>query len=319
MVSAPLSILSNSSSPFDTISPTQYISPFFACLPRTMPEPQQAAASSLAAHASSSEHDDTDMRAPAEDTAYEVDGDEFGGDEFDDPLMAKVLEIAEAEVEKNERLKQLKRALAEWKKAVDQATKLRKPAMKPIANTAFITAVTQLKSSRPDTIAQQLDRMILRYAEPPTGDQQVQEAEQTAETAKQTAKQALVSFEEARATIATAEVELAKMQQSLTGDGSVANDEAVSESDGEDWRTRANGMASMLDRTFLSTGGFSKERNDKLKEMGAWFCEGVKLWYIPTHRQEEERVACLAIWSERALSFEQLRTLLGKRFGWSDK
>ncbi len=281
-----------------------------------MSTPQQAAAQTLAASASSSNHDDTDMYAPAEGTS-EL-SDDFGDDKLIAALTDKLMEIAAADEKKDERLNQLKRALVKRKEAVDQAAKLRNPAMQPKADAALIAAADQLKSSQSDAMAQRVEKLMLKYATPTPGEQQVQEAEQAAETTKQVAKQALLGFEEARATVATAEGALARIQQSLAGDDSASDDAAASDSGEEVWRAKADRMASMLDLTFLDTGSFSREKINRLRTMGAWFCDELKLWYVADGK-EKERGACLAVWPENVLSFEQFRILLARRFGWSDK
>lgn len=248
--------------------------------------------------------------------APERDDDDYG--EFDDdafistPLMDKLLEIALARVARDQNLTVLKDALLTRRTAVERAAKLRNQASKPKLDTALTTAATQLSSSQSEPVRQQLEQMLLEYGKPSPEEQQAQKAVRAAETARQTAKQALLDFEEARATIAREELELARMQQSPMEEG------VTSDTGREDWRGRANDMAAILDRTFLETGAYYPEKPGKMKGDGAWFSDELKLWYVTAGRQTE-RAACLGKWPELVLSYEQLRALLGKKYGWSDK
>jgi len=228
------------------------------------------------------------------------------------PLMDKLLDIALARVERDENLKALKDGLLARSNAVGRAARLRSQASKPKLDTALTAAATQLSSSQSEPVRQQLEQMLLEYGTPSLEEQQAEKATRTAETARQTAKQALLDFEEARAAIARGELELARMQQSPMEEG------VISDSGREDWRGRANDMAAMLDRTFLETGAYYSEKPGKMKADGAWFCDELKLWYVAAGRQKE-RAACLGKWPELVLSYEQLRALLGKKYGWSDK
>ncbi|MCT7667455.1 hypothetical protein [Shinella kummerowiae] len=242
--------------------------------------------------------------------------DDYG--EFDDDafvntaLMDKLLDIALARVKRDENLTALKDGLLKRRKAVERAARLRSQASKPKLDTALTTAATQLSSSQSEPVRQQLEQMLLEYGTPSPEEQQAEKAAHTAETARQTAKQALLGFEEARATIAREEQELARMQQSPMEEG------GISGSGREDWRGRANDMAAMLDRTFLETGAYYPEKPGKMKGDGAWFCDELKLWYVAAGRQTA-RAACLAKWPELVLSYEQLQALLGKKYGWSDE
>lgn len=258
---------------------------------------------------------DTEMdQHDRDDDTFDVD-DGLDEDE-DDALMVQLLEIVEAETNVEENSKRLKDALAEMKRAQEQAARLRKQATKPKLDASLTRALDKLSSSQPEGIREKLDRMRLDYGKTANGDREAQEA---ADDARQRAKQALLDLVEAKAAKARAERELAMMQQPQAGDDEGSQREATPDSDEEGWRAAANQMASMLDRTFLKTGPYDASKPPALKSAGAWYCGELKLWYVAPGKEKEVKNGCLAKWPEHVLSFEQFRTLLEKKFGWSEK
>lgn len=269
------------------------------------------------------QNDDSDMRVPDSPEA-EASSDEYEDLDFDnDPMLLKLLDIAEAGAEADHHLQLLRTSLSNRSKALERAVALRRQARRP-RNTATLTAAltaakNKLSSSQEgEAVRRQLERMQMRYAEPEDTDTErdVQQAEEEAEEERAAAKQALFAFEAAKAKVAKLELELARMQQPQPEETIV--DDSASEDGREEWVVRAEKMASVLDRTFLKTGGYDPKKPPVLKGKGAWFCDELKLWYVAPGK-DTERAECLKKWPQHALSFRELQTLLCKIFNWSDQ
>lgn len=264
--------------------------------------------------------DDTDMRVPDSPEA-DASFDEYEDSDFDDPMLPKLLDIAEAGAEADRHFQRLKTSLSDRSKALERAVALRSQARRP-RNTATLTAaLTAAKnkvssSQEGEAVRRQLERMQMRYAEPEdtNTERDIQQAEEEAEEERAAAKQALFAFEAAKAKVAKLELELARMQQPEE----TTVDDSASEDGREEWRGIAEKMASVLDRTFLKTGGYDPKKPPVLKRKGAWFCGELKLWYVAPGK-DAERAECLKTWPEHALSFRELQTLLCKMFNWSDQ